>query len=153
MEAPHPTWQERLSAIDQRVIYALLFLITLAPLVFQWRLPLYVTEDARSLHEVVDALPPGRLVILSSNWEAGTQAESRPQTVALARHLLRRHIPFALLSIAYPTSPQLADDAVQQAVREEGHGTYGVDYCNWGYRVGSTPWLQALAGHLSQTSA
>src|SRR5262245_27112276 len=111
-------WQERVSAIDRRVIYVLLFLTTLAPLVFGWHLPLFVTEDARELYRVVETLPANRIVVLSCNWEAGTQAESRPQTVALARHLLRRRIPFAILSIGYPTSPQLADDAVQQAIRE-----------------------------------
>jgi hypothetical protein len=93
----------------------------------------------------VEKLPPDRIVLLSCNWEAGTKAESQPQTVALVRHLLRRRIPFAMLSVAYPTSPQIAQDAVTQAIREEGHGTYGVDYCNLGYRVFITPWLQALA--------
>src|SRR5215212_2452369 len=140
-----PTWDERLGAIDRRWIYALLFLCTLAPLVFGWRLPLFVTEDARDLYQVVEKLPTNRIVLLSCNWEAGTKAESQPQTVALARHLLRRHIPFAMLSVAYPTSPQIAQDAVTQAIREEGHGTYGVDFCNLGYRVMITPWLQALA--------
>jgi hypothetical protein len=141
----HPSWDERLGAIDRRWIYALLFLATLAPLVFGWKLPLYVTEDARTLHRVVEALPKDRIVVLSCNWEAGTKAESQPQTVALARHLLRRRIPFAIVGVAYPTSPQIAQNAIEQAVREEGHGTYGVDYCNWGYRIGITPWLQALS--------
>ena len=145
------TWEERLAAIDPRLIYALLFLTTLAPLVFGWRLPLYVTEDARSLCRVVEALPPDRIVVLSSNWEAGTQAESRPQMVALVRHLLRRRIRFAILSVAYATSPQLAEDAVEEAARAEGHGSYGVDFCNWGYRVSSAPWLQALAQDLRKT--
>jgi hypothetical protein len=144
-------WEEALSAIDRRWIYALLFLITLAPLVFRWQLPLFVTEDARNLYQVVEGLTPGRIVILSCNWDAGTLAENRPQTVGLARHLLRRHIPFAMLSIGSATSPQLSEDAVQEAIRAEGHGTYGVDYSNWGYRVGSTPWLQALAANLIQT--
>jgi hypothetical protein len=146
-----PSWQERVSRIDRRLIYALLFLATLTPLVFGLRLPLYVTEDARNLYQVVESLPPGKIAILFCNWEAGTLAESRPQTVALARHLLRRRIPFALLSVNSQTSPQLADDAVQEAIRAEGHGTYGVDYCNMGYRVGSNPWLQALASNLVQT--
>jgi hypothetical protein len=145
------SWQERVSAIDRRIIYVLLFLTTMAPLVFGWHLPMFVTDDARELYAVVEALPRNRIVVLSCNWEAGTQAESRPQTVALARHLLRRRIPFAILSINYPTSPQLADDAVQQAIREEGHGKYGVDYCNFGYKVGTTPWLQAVARNLTTT--
>lgn len=148
---PRPSWEERISRIDRRLIYALLFLATLTPLVFGLRLPLYVTDDARNLYQVVEALPPDKIVVLFCNWEAGTLAESRPQTVALARHLLRRHIRFALLSVNAQTSPQLAEDAVQEAIRAEGHGTYGVDYCNMGYRVGSAPWLQALASNLVET--
>jgi hypothetical protein len=144
------SWEERVGAIDRRWIYLLLFLFTLAPLVFGWHLPLFVTQDAQDLYQTVDALPPGRIAILFCDWDAATLAENRPQTVALARHLLRRHIPFAILSIGAPTSPQLAEDAVQEAIRDEGHGTYGVDYCNWGYRIGQTPWLQALAANLAQ---
>src|SRR5438128_956608 len=150
---PPSTWQERISRIDRRLIYGLLFLATLTPLVFGLRLPLYVTDDARDLYRVVEGLPPDKIAILFCNWEAGTLAESRPQTVALARHLLRRRIRFALLSVNAQTSPQLAEDAVQEAIRAEGHGTYGVDYCNMGYRVGSNPWLQALATNLAQTVA
>jgi hypothetical protein len=146
--APRPAWDERLASIDRRWIYLLLFLATLAPLVFGWHLRLYPTEDARSLYRLVESLPQGKIVVLSCNWEAGTQAESRPQTVALARHLLRRRIPFAILSIGYPTSPQIAQGAVEQAVREEGYGVYGVDYCNWGFRIGTTPWLQALSRNI-----
>jgi hypothetical protein len=145
---PGRSWEERFGAIDRRWIYLLLFLVTLAPLVFRWRLPLFVTQDAREMYQTVEGLPPDRIVILFCDWDAATLAENRPQTVALARHLLRRHIPFALLSIGAPTSPQLAEDAVHQAIRAEGHGTYGRDYSNWGYRIGQPPWLQALAANL-----
>ena len=107
-QPPYRSWEERVSAIDRRWIYMLLFLVTLAPLVFRWQLPLYVTQDARDLHQVIEGLKPDRIVILCCNWDSGTIAENRPQTVALARHLLRRHLPFAILSIAYATSPQLA---------------------------------------------
>src|ERR1700719_243672 len=79
------TWQERIGRIDRRLIYALLFVVPLLPLVFRLPLPLYVTEDARSLYQVVEGLPPGKIVILTTNWEAGTLAENRPQNVALAR--------------------------------------------------------------------
>jgi hypothetical protein len=146
-----PTWEERIGRIDRRLIYGLLFLATLTPLVFGLRLPLYVTEDAQNLYQTIERLPPDKMVLLFTDWEAGTIAENRPQNVAIARHLLRRHIPFALLSINSQTSPQVAEDAVQEAIRAEGHGIYGVDYCNFGYRVGTPPWLQALAGNLVQS--
>jgi hypothetical protein len=134
--------------IDRRWIYLVLFLVTLAPLVFRWRLPLYVGQDARQLYTAVEQLPANRLVVLSTSWEAGTLAESRPQTRALMRHLLRRRIPFAILSIAFTGSVQLAQDAAEWAVAKEGHGTYGVDWINLGYKEGSAAFVQALAQNI-----
>jgi hypothetical protein len=134
--------------IDRRWIYLVLFVVTLAPLVFRWRLPLYVGQDARNLYASIEQLPTNRLVVLSTVWEAGTLAESRPQTRALMRHPLRRRIPLAIVSIGYQTTVQLAQDAAEWAVAREGHGTYGVDWINLGFKIGSGPFVQAMAQNI-----
>jgi len=134
--------------IDRRWIYLVLFVVTLAPLVFRWRLPLYVGGDAQQLYQTIEQLPTTRLVILAADWDAGTLAESRPQQRALMRHLLRRHVPFAILALSSTATPQLAQDAAEWAVAKEGHGTYGVDWINLGYKTGSPPFVQALSQNI-----
>jgi hypothetical protein len=136
-----------LGAIDRRLLYLGLFLVTLAPLVGKWALPLYITPPPQALANTIERLPPEKLVFISSNWEAGTQAETRPQMVAIVRHLIRRGIRFAILSIGAVTAPQLAQTAVEQAIRlegKEGSWQYGRDWVNLGYKVATTPWIRSF---------
>lgn len=141
-------WEQAIGRIDRRIVYLGLFLITLAPLVGKWTLPLYVTGPPRTLKETIDALPQDKIVFISSNWDAGTQAENRPQLVAIVRHLIRRKIKFAVLAIAHPTSPQLADTEIRRAIKlegVEGAWNYGEHWVNLGYKIATEPWLVTLA--------
>src|SRR5438128_2121916 len=97
--------EQLLGRMDRGLTYLGLFLITLAPLIGGWKLPLYVTEPPRKLQETIEALPTDRLVLIASDWDAGTQAENRPQLVAIVRHLIRRGVKFAILSINSAQSP------------------------------------------------
>jgi hypothetical protein len=159
MQAPTPApaaGQTRLDQIvgriDRRIVYLGLFLITLAPLVFGWALPLYTTPPPKMLAAAIEALPTDKIVIVSSDWDAGTQAESRPQFIGVIRHLIRRRIRFAVLSISSPNAPQLANTAINEAVlleKAEGQWKYGEHWANLGYKIASAPWLRAFTNDIS----
>lgn len=140
-------WEQWIGRIDRRVMYLGLFLVTLIPMVFKWSLALYETRPSRMLKETIEALPPGKLVFISSNWEAGSQAETRPQTVAIVRHLIRRGQRFAVLSIGNAVAPQFAQAAIEEAIRLENAGErwqYGRDWVNLGFKIASRPWLRSF---------
>lgn len=144
--------EQTIGRLDRRIVYLGLLVLTLLPLVFRWSLPLYVTDPARKLHATIEALPTDKVVILSSDWDAGSQAESRPQLVSVARHLIRRGIKFAVISIGYPTSPQLSQEAIQSAIRLEGAESrfrYGTEWVNLGYKFPDDPWLRSFTNDLS----
>jgi hypothetical protein len=146
-------WEQLIGGIDRRLVYLGLFLVTLAPLVGKWALPLYVTDPPRALARTIEQLPQDRLVFIASNWDAGSQAENRPQMTALVRHLIRRNLKFAIISIGYPTSPQLAQAAVEQAILAEnarGRWNYGAQWVNLGYKIASAPWLRTFTNDISQ---
>lgn len=139
--------EQAIGRIDRRVMYLGLFLITLAPMVGKWALPLYATPPSRMLKETIESLPENSLVFISSNWEAGTQAESRPQMVAIVRHLIRLNRKFAVLSIGNPVAPQFAQAAVEEAIRAENaqdRWEYGRDWANLGYKLANRPWLRSF---------
>jgi hypothetical protein len=143
--------EQLLGRLDRRFIYLGLFLVTLAPLVGKWALPLHLSEPPKRLYETIESLPADRLVLITSNWDAGSQAETRPQLVGIARHLIRRNLKFALISTAYPTSPQLASTAVQEAIRLEGAGDrwrYGQEWVNLGFKLPDEPWLRSFASSI-----
>jgi hypothetical protein len=150
-QAGASAWERFITRIDRRYIYAGLFLFTLVPLVANLTLPLYVTPPAQSFYQSIEDLPLDRVVFVSSNWDAGTYAESEPQIIAIFRHLLRRRMRFVIFSVGYPNSPQLAQNALDTAVNQELPGrapgdypVYGVDYINSGFKVRNAPWVRSL---------
>lgn len=141
-------WEDFLGRLDKRYVYLGLLGITLLPLITRWSLPLYLTAPPERFAETIESLPQDRLVLITSNWDAGTQAESRPQMVAVVRHLIRRNLRFAIVSIGYPTSPQLADIEVRNAIRLEGaedRWKYGQQWVNLGYKFSDDPWLRSFS--------
>ena len=140
-----------LGRIDRRLIYLGLFLVTLAPLVGKWSLPLYASHPPQALYETIEALPQDKIVVLTSNWDAGSQAENRPQLIAIARHLIRKNLRFAVLCTAYPTSPQLANSAIEDAIRLEGaeaRWKYGEQWANLGFKLPDDPWFRSFASSI-----
>jgi hypothetical protein len=140
--------EQVIGRIDRRLVYLGLFLITLAPLVGKWSLRLYPTPPAQALVDTINGLPTDRLVFISSNWDAGTQAENRPQLVAVTRHLIRRGVKFAVISIGSANAPQLADTAIKEAIVREGaqdRWQYGRDWVNLGYKIANDPWLRSFS--------
>jgi len=146
------SWAARLEfavgRIDRRYTYLGLFLITLVPLVLGVRLPLYVTDPPQRLQQTVEALPANQVVLVASDWDAGTQPENRPQLIAVVRHLIRRRQKFVAISVNSPASPQLAQTAIEEAIKKEGaedRWLYGRDWVNLGYKIGTDPWFRAFA--------
>lgn len=147
-----PDLEQLLGRIDRRLIYLGLFLITLAPLVGKWSLPLYVSRPPQLLYQALEELPTDKLVVIASNWDAGSQAETRPQLIALVRHLIRRDVSFAIICTAYPTSPQLANTAVEEAIRLEkatDRWTYGTRWVNLGFKLPDDPWLRSFSSSIT----
>ncbi|MBI3910844.1 MAG: hypothetical protein HY320_07910 [Armatimonadetes bacterium] len=143
--------EQIIGRIDRRLVYAGLFLITLAPLVGRWALPLYVTPPPKMLADTINALPQDKLVFISSNWDAGTQAENRPQMTVLVRHLIRRRLKFASISIGAPNAPQLANAAIEQAIQlEKVPWVYGQDWVNLGYKLATEPWLRSFVRQIPE---
>lgn len=145
-------WEQFISRIDRRWIYGGLLLFTLFPLVAGLGLPVYATPPVQNFHASVEALPQDKIVLVSSNWDAGTYAENEPQTIAIFRHLLRKRLKFVIMSVASPNAPQLTYNSLQAAIRDEfgpnkaadAYPVYGRDYVNAGFKVRNAPWVRSL---------
>lgn len=145
-------WEQFISRIDRRYIYLGLLVFTILPLVAGLSLPIYATPPVLNFYRSIEALPQDQLVLVSSNWDAGTYAENEPQSIAIFRHLLRRRLKFVVMSVGSPNAPQLTQNALEVAIRQEigpdrppdGYPIYGRDYVNTGYKVRNAPWIRSL---------
>ncbi|MEN6371030.1 MAG: hypothetical protein ABFD64_03370 [Armatimonadota bacterium] len=130
-----------LQNIDRRVMYILLVVVVAVPLYLKWKQPIAVTQEVKSLYNTVEKIKSDRaedgvykVGIISVSWGAGTLAENRSQTEAVARHLFKDGIPLILL----PWDQQgntIATDSIKRIAKEMGK-KYGKDWISTGWRPG-----------------
>ena len=129
---------------SRRLIWLVLAMVTAAFLLVKVRSVMYVSKPAQSLYDAVEAVPPGKLIVLSCNWEAGTRGENGFQAEALIRHCFKRGKRFAIFGWGFPPGPQLTQQIAEQwAPKYNRH--YGRDWVNWGFKVGGANMIRAWA--------
>jgi hypothetical protein len=137
--------------VDARIIYIFVFLALGAPLVAEIKLPPAPMTAAEDVFKQIDALKPepGKIVVIAADWGPGTAAENGPQGRLIMEHLMRKRIPFALMtlySLAPPFLTNVPLDVVKSLEQEQPGQTweYGKDWVNLGYQVNGPLSLQSL---------
>ena len=149
--ANNSDWLDYLEKIDRRIIYIFLVVSLAIPLILDVSLKPARMETAQSFFNEMEKLEaqPGKLVLVASDWGPGTMAENRPQTELVIEHLLRKRIPFAMISVYVLADPFLRElplEVAERLSKETGETwEYGKDWVNFGYRPGMSTTLQSLA--------
>jgi len=102
----------------------------------------------QAVHDAIEALEPGSIFMLSTDWEASTEAESGPQTEAIVRHVLGRDLKLIIVGL-WPQGNSATQQIVERIASEMGK-TYGVDWVNLGYKPGGEVVLSSLAANLRE---
>jgi hypothetical protein len=129
----------RAQKIDRRVLYVLLFLAVALPIIVRVPTPKpAIMPETRRFHETIEeiAADPTRknkLVILCSNYGAGTLAENQTQVVAICKHLMQKRLKFAIFAFNSLQGAEQGEIAANAAAKKYGY-VYGTDYVTWGFR-------------------
>ena len=127
------TWHERLRTIDNRWLYAALALFVAAPVFVRMRPAIPASPETLGVYRAVENVPPGKLVMVLSTWDAGTIGECEGQTNGLIEHLMRKGVPFVIWT-TNPASPPFYNRIVRSAARRYGR-VYGRDWVDCGYKA------------------
>lgn len=141
-----------LDNIDRRIIFLFVAISLSLPLIFKVSLPPVEMQTANSFFKEVNNLKKNNssIILISMDWGPNTLAENKPQTEVAIEHLMRRRIPFALITIYSLASPFLDNipKDIAEKLEKENPGqkwTYGKDWVNLGYRPGSSIMIQGIA--------
>jgi hypothetical protein len=141
---------ERLQQIPRYYIYLLLAAVVVWQILRPMPLPIAPSRATRGVYDAIAAAPDDKLIIISTDWDASTQAETGPQTESLLHACFIHKKRFAILDLGPPMGAKLAND-IAERVAKEYHARYGVDWCNWGYKYGYDNVLIALAKNIPKT--
>jgi hypothetical protein len=124
-------WHELLTRVDRRVLFLAVAASVALPLLFPLNLPIRVSREARAFYGEMEAVEPGRVILLSFDYEPDTMAELDPMSLAVLRHAFARGVR-VLAMTTYAGGVGVAERILAQAAAEAGRG-YGTDYAFLGY--------------------
>lgn len=134
---------------DRRIIFLITLIVISLPLAYNYSITPARMETAEIAYQKVEQLSSDSFVLIAMDWDPSAQSENRPQTEVLIEHLMRRRIPFGVISqvpLATPFLSQVPQNIAKNLEQETGEKwQYGVDWINFGYRPGSAIMIQKFA--------
>ncbi len=138
--------------LNRRVIYFAVMLAVGIPIYFGYEVPPARMQAAEKLYDIIENydVKDGEIALVALDFGPNTKAENQPQAEVVLEHLLRKRIPFALVTQYALAEGFLADipetivNRLQQEMPDE-HWEYGVDWVNLGFQTGSSLFVQSVA--------
>jgi len=147
MQPPPISFWHRAQQIPRHYIYLLLAAVVVWQLLFPIRLPIAPSVATRGVYDAIAAVPDDQLILISTDWDASTEAETAPQTQTVIEACFQLKKRFCIMNLSPPMGVKLAHDIAQKTAARYG-ASYGVDWCNWGYKYGYDNVLMAIAKNI-----
>jgi hypothetical protein len=138
---------ERLSQVDRRILFLLVALAVIIPLLIPMGLPVDITKPVLDIYNKVESLPIGSIVVVSADYDPGSEAELYPATQAFLEHCFRRNLRVYMIGL-WPGGTTLGNIALNE-IAPRYSKVYGVDYINVGYRPGGQVMLVSLGRNVA----
>lgn len=101
------------------------------------------TPVVKKVYDEIEKLPEGSPILISSDFDPGSEAELEPMMTAVLAQCWRRKLRVSVMTICSANSPPLAARIVKASA--DAHGAaYGTDYALFGYRAGGNAPILAL---------
>jgi len=134
-----PTWGEadmsiweKISIVDRRIIFVLIFLGVALPLIFNFTLPNAITDEVRNTYDYINNLSEGSVLLFSFDHDAATLPEMEPMTKALLHHAFTKH--FKVIGMALRAEGATIGNKAFQTMGAKFGLIEGEDYVFLGYR-------------------
>lgn len=138
---------ERLAKIDRRIIFLLVGLAAIIPLLIPIGLPIDITKPVQSIYDTIEALPEGSIVVVSIDYDPGSEAELYPATLAFLEHCFRKNLRVYMMGL-WPAGIALGNYAFAE-IAPKYEKQYGTDYINVGYKPGGPVMLLTLGRNVA----
>jgi len=121
---------EVLANIDKRYIFILIALTVIIPLLRPIGMPIFVTDEVKSVYDRIEEIPPGSVILVAMDYDPAALAELYPMALAILRHAYSRNIKVLGMTL-WITGTTLGDKVMREAA--EGTAKAGEDYVYLGY--------------------
>lgn len=125
--------------LDRRIVFLLMGLAVALPILFKLSFPEPVPEGSQPylVFDQIDDLPDGSRVLLSFDFDPGSQGELLPMAMAFTRHCaIKKHKMYFMC--LWPLGEPFVEDAMNIVIGQEYPDLkYGTDFMSFGYKPGN----------------
>lgn len=137
---------QRLQNLDRRILYALLFVVCVYALLKPMGLPISISEYTDMVYDTVTSLEAGDVMYMGYEFSSGAVPELLPSVKAAAKLAFEKGAKI-ICAGTYAEGAGLGFPAVKEVADKMGK-SYGVDYCNLGYRPGGVVFIEKASANL-----
>ena len=119
-------------SLDRRWVYLVIGVVVVMTAIYPFRVPLYITPEARSVYDFVESLTPGEVLMIGVDYAPEVMAELHPMSYAITRQCFSKDIKL-LLCCLHQNGPGMVEQVVAQVAEEYGK-VNGTDYVYLGYK-------------------
>ena len=124
-----------LRSVDRRWIFLLMGLCVALPILLRFSPPTEVTPMDQSVYDAIESLPDGSRVLLSFDFDPGSQGELLPMSTAFTRHCAEKKHKMYFMCL-WPLGEPFIENAMAIIEEEYDGMKYGTDYMSFGYKPG-----------------
>lgn len=139
----------KLAQIDRKIIFVVLALVIIIPLLKPLGLISRASSRAKAVFDVVDEIPAGKPLMISIDFDPGSQAELYPMLNAILRHAFAKNVKPIVLGL-WLTGMGLGEQALTM-ISQEYNKVYGEDYVFLGWRSGILPVILGMGEDIKKT--
>ncbi|MGM0607739.1 MAG: hypothetical protein ACQESP_04875 [Candidatus Muiribacteriota bacterium] len=103
---------EYIKNLDRRIIYVVILLSVVIPVIFGVQLPVLPTPMTDAVIDALDGLEPGSTVLLSADYDPGSQAELQPMLTAFLTYAFENDLKVISMGL-WPLGPSLVEDSLE----------------------------------------
>jgi hypothetical protein len=141
---------DKMLALDQRIIFALMFLALAFPILNPVILPMDIQKYSRDSFEFADSIPAGSVVLIEGGLGAATYPQGGPGLEVQIVHLLGKGVKLVFFSISTEMA-QWTVTAIDNGLAKLPAGVAAENGVNWvhlGYVPGGESGVAALANDI-----
>ena len=146
---------DKLLKLDQRIIFALMFIALAFPILNPVVLPMAIQDYSQQAFDFADNIPEGSIVIFEGGLNAATYPQGGPGMVVQMYHMLTKGVKIVFFSIGAEANLWTMT-AIETALAKLPAGTpaeNGVDWVHLGYVAGGEAGTGALWNDIRATVA
>lgn len=137
-----------LGRLDRRFLFLLMALAIIIPYLLKVEPKVIPTDWAKGMYDAIESLEPDSAVLVSCDYDPGSEAEVYPMNLAVFHHLATKDVRVVITAL-WPQAPPLVEKALNQAYLSTGK-VYGKDIANLGYKTGGQILISKMVQSIPQ---